>query len=294
MITNRQLFYSQSALRLTSKKAILDGRVIKINPALITLTDGKIKSHSPDELQARVYQQVKNLVESKIFTVHVDVNYPDYRGYPIDRPDINTDVFSPAFVGRLNDLVRSQGRFLNLHLLTDNPLQRLQEYDQLKLGAVCFQLDVISNERQLEKLVGYIIGRGACASPVIETVGSENLKPLPIDEVETLLEPVISRVGMLTFQAAGTAARSTQEAGAFGGQVLRDYVSRVKGIFGGTLQLQGGIKKDTIGDAVRLGAEFMVTGTEIFRNRDGQSPVQVIDQMLMEAAQAMQAFDGYR
>jgi len=29
-------------------------------------------------------------------------------------------------------------------------------------------------------------------------------------------------------------------------------------------------------------------------NRDGRSPVQVIDQMLMEAAQAMQAFDGYR
>ena len=104
-MTEAQAFYSQSTLGLTSKKAILDGRVIKINPALITLTDGKIESHSPDELQALVYQQVENLAKSKIFTVHVDVNYPDYGGYPMARPDINTDVFSPGFVGRLNDLV---------------------------------------------------------------------------------------------------------------------------------------------------------------------------------------------
>ena len=287
-MTDGQAFYSQSALQSTSKKALLDGQVIKINPALITLTDGKFESHSPDELQALVYGQVKDLAKSQIFTVHVDVNYPDYRGYPSDRPDINTEIFSPGFVGRLNELVRSQGRFLNLHLLTRNPLQRLREYERFELGAVCFQLDAMSNARQLEELVDYILGTGACASPVIETVGSENLKPLSIEEVERLLEPVISKVGMLTFQAAGTAARSTQEAGVFGGQVLSDYVCSARKILGGTLQFQGGIKKDTIADAVRMGAEFLVTGTEIFLNPQGLSPVQVIDQMLMEAAQAVQ------
>jgi pentose-5-phosphate-3-epimerase len=231
---------------------------------------------------------VKKLIEGKIFTVHVDDNYPDYHGYLSDKPDINTQVFSPAFVGSLNKSVRSGGRFLNLHLLTDNPLQRLREYDQFNLGAVCFQLDVISKARQLEKLVDTIVRTDACASPVVETVGSENLTPPSIGEVETLLEPVSSKVGMLTFQVAGTAARSSQKAGAFEGHVLRDYVSSARRIFGGTLQFQGGIKRDTIGDAVRLGAEFLVTGTEIFRNRDWHSPAQVIDQMAVHAARALQ------
>jgi pentose-5-phosphate-3-epimerase len=289
VITVRQAFYSQSALPLTSKKAVLDGRVIKINPALITLTDGKIKSIDPSDLQAWVYQQVKKLLQSKIFSVHVDVNYPDYRGYPIDKPDINTDAFSPAFVGTLNDLLRSQGKFLNLHLLTDHPLKRLQEYDQLQLGAVCFQLEVISNVQQLENLVNYINRRGACASPVIETVGSGNMIPKPINEVMGLLTPTLPKIGMLTFQGAGTASRSSQTAGMFARDVVGEYIETAQKTFRGTIQLQGGVTTATVGDAVLLGAEFLVCGTEIFHHPDGVSPSEVIDQMLQNASIALSA-----
>ena len=55
-------------------------------------------------------------------------------------------------------------------------------------------------------------------------------------------------------------------------------------LLGGTFQIQGGITTETIGDAMRLGAEFLVCGTQIFRNSQGLIPPQVVDRLLAEAA----------
>jgi hypothetical protein len=44
----------------------------------------------------------------------------------------------------------------------------------------------------------------------------------------------------------------------------------------------------TIGDAVRLGADFIVCGSEIFRNREGRSAEAVIDDLLLRAADALE------
>ena len=125
---------------------------------------------------------------------------------------------------------------------------------------------------------------GACASPVIETVGSRNLLPKSPEEILSLLKPVISEIGMLTFQASGTTSRSNVLSGMFNKEQVQPYINCVREIFNGTIQIQGGITTSTICEAVKLGAEFLVCGTQLFRNHDGLSAPEVVDQMLIEVS----------
>ncbi|MBI5961340.1 MAG: hypothetical protein HY866_21555, partial [Chloroflexi bacterium] len=101
-------------------------------------------------------------------------------------------------------------------------------------------------------------------------------------------EPHLPQIGMLTFQAAGTASRSTVAAGAFARDRAAAYIACLQPGFRGTIQVQGGITVETIGAAVQTGAEFLVAGTQIFRHRDGLTPPQVIQAMLHAAAEALQ------
>ena len=285
----RQQFYGQSALRSFTRQDILDGRVIKINPALITVTDGLISSTPPGVLQQRVEEQTHHLLAHGIRTFHVDLNFPDYSGFAQSKPDMNTAVFTPDFVEHLNRGVVSAGAFLNVHLLTDAPQQHLREYQHIKLGAICFQLDAVFEPRRLAALVEQIRTMGACPSPVIETVGSERLQPQAVGDVLKLLGPVLPHMGMLTFQAAGTASRSDRPAATLATGLVRPYIESLQREFAGTIQIQGGITTGTVGQAVGLGAEFLVCGTQLFRNPEGLTPDQVIRAMLQAAAETLGA-----
>ncbi len=286
--TQAQRFYGTPPVRPAERGDILGGRIVKINPALITITDGLVATTPPEILRRQVRRRVRELLEGgKVRTFHLDVNYEDYGGFGRRKPDINTTVFTPDFVAELSELARPRGAFVNLHLLTNFPERRLREFEGAGTGAVCFQAEVLENERQLEELVEQILGLGACASPVIETVGSENLGPRRGEEALEFLEPVLPRVGMLTLQAAETAARSNTPAGAFDGERVSSYLAAIGPGFGGSVQLQGGIGTETVAEAARLGADFLVSGTEIFRNRNGLRAPEVIDRMLEEAARGL-------
>jgi len=65
------------------------------------------------------------------------------------------------------------------------------------------------------------------------------LIPRPKEEVFTLLEPVLHEIGMLTFQAAGTASRPNVSAGTFDKEKVGSYVEYFKERFSGTIQIQG-------------------------------------------------------
>jgi pentose-5-phosphate-3-epimerase len=171
-------------------------------------------------------------------------------------------------------------------MLTDRPLEHLREYKQAAPGAVCFQLDAIDDHAQLVALIARIQGMGACPSPVIETVGTERRPALPPAVVRARLAPVLAEIGMLTFQAAATAARSSA-GGTLDVAAVRAYLAPLRARFAGTVQLQGGITTATIADAVRLGADFVVCGSELFRSPVSLAPGEVVDALLAEAAEIL-------
>ncbi len=87
---------------------------------------------------------------------------------------------------------------------------------------------------------------------------------------------------MLTFQSAPTAARSNQPNSVFGFEHVEAYLEPLQSDFTGSIQLQGGITTQTVVQAIQLGAEFLVLGTQIFRS-DCQ-PYEVIDTLLRQIA----------
>jgi pentose-5-phosphate-3-epimerase len=241
----------------------------------------------PQAIQKQIWEQVDDLLSYRIRTFHVDLNFDDYRGFGRERPPNNLAVFTPPFLERLNALIRSGGGFLNLHLLTDAPGHHLARLAPLTPGAVCFQLEAVTDPGTLEQLIQRITDLGACASPVIETVGSEHVRPLSPQQVRALLLPLAPRLGMLTLQAAGTASRSNRPTGVFAQEAVASYLRALPQAFKGTLQIQGGITTQTIGLAVQMGAEFLVCGTQLFRNPAGLSPRIVVDRLLLEAAKVL-------
>jgi pentose-5-phosphate-3-epimerase len=92
---------------------------------------------------------------------------------------------------------------------------------------------------------------------------------------------------MLTFQAAGTASRSNKTAGTFAKEQVTHYIDSIRPSFTGPIQIQGGITIATIREVGAQGAEFLVCETQIFHHKTGMTPLQVIDEMLREASQAL-------
>lgn len=278
-------YYSTSLRSACTREDVLAGRVIRISPALITITDGRMTTTPPDDLLDEVCDQVEALLDHGVSSFHVDINFDDYSGFGSSGPDQNAALFTPEFVSDLNQIVQARGGYITLHLLTDYPDVHLRDFDSIPLDAVCFQLDAIQDARQLATLIKHIHNIGACASPVIETVGTV-VTQSPI-AVRALLDPVLTEIDMLTFQAAGTATRSNLPAGAFARDQVAAYIDCLRPDFNGTIQIQGGITISTVGAAVELGADFLVAGTQLFRNKDGFAPSQVIDLMLQAAAKEL-------
>lgn len=285
--TKAQRFYEETSLDNFTREDVLGGNIVKINPALITITDGLIGKVEERELQDKVRENTLRLLNGKVRTFHADINFDDYKGFGARRPDMNYGVFTPAYLRRLNNEIRSLNGFLNTHLLTNSPLDKIHKYKDVGAGAICFQLDAIENSSQLEEVVENILKLGATASPVIETVGSEGLRVKPVEETVKRLSYINHKIGMLTFQAASTASRSDKPSGRFDKARIEECIKRVRRIFRGTIQIQGGITSDTVGEAVSVGAEFLVVGTQIFRNKDGLKPEQVVELLLKECDRAL-------
>ncbi|WP_026885432.1 hypothetical protein [Clostridium beijerinckii] len=288
MKNNREIFYGTSALRFYNKKDIINGKVIKINPALITILDKLDKSLDTNTIQEKVIEEVEILLNhGNIKTLHVDINFDDYSNFGSNGPSVNSHIFSISFLERLDALVRLHEAFLNIHLLTDYPKIHIKDIKHIKVGAVCFQLEVVKDYQELKEIINEIIEIGACVSPVIEVVGTDKFIPKTKKEILEFVLPFQDKIGMLTFQVEATGARSSNSSGMLNSKEIEEYINYFTRNFDGTIQIQGGITAETIRSAIKLGSEFLVCGTEIFNNKLGYSSVDVIENMLKEADKAL-------
>lgn len=288
MTNLREDFYHKSSLKFFSKEDIVRGTVIKINPALITILDNIDRFSPIAYAQQKVLCIVKDLIsEGNIHTLHIDINFDDYKHFGIHPPSANSHIFTPKFLEKLYDLSTPHDVLLNVHLLTNHIEQHLLEVKHLNLGAICFQLEVIKTQNELAKIIDLILSIGACVSPVIETVGSENFTPSTKETILQFLSPFLDKIGMLTFQLATTGVRSDQITNLPFTNNSIEYINFIGSHFSGTIQIQGGITTKTIGTAVKLGSEFFVCGTEIFNNKEDYSPQQVVRQLLANAHQTL-------
>ncbi|SHI86176.1 beta/alpha barrel domain-containing protein [Propionispora hippei] len=276
-------FYSPAVLPATAEYMAAD-RVVRLNPALITLLDGRIDAVPVTVLQQEVTEQVRHLFSRrKVMTFHCDINFPDYGGFGEPAPCSNQAVFTPDFLAGLAADIRCQGGYLNLHMLTDRPLERWREYQGVSPAAVCYQLDAVPDPVYHRQLLDSINEQGSCASPVIEIFGSDSRPARAPADTFSQVQPFLRELPMLTFQAEATAARSSFAAGGLASFAVKEYIAYYQERYNGAIQLQGGVKPGTIRDAAALGADFLVCGTAIFRSGTN-SPAEMVDRLLWELA----------
>ncbi|MBP2633352.1 MAG: hypothetical protein H6Q70_3980 [Firmicutes bacterium] len=288
MANLRESFYHKSALKNFSKENIAKGTVIKINPALITILDTIDPLENTAYVQQKVLNIAKDLIsKGNIHTLHIDINFDDYKHFGIHPPSVNSHIFTPEFLEKLYDLSTPHDVLLNVHLLTNHIEKHLLEIKHINLGAICFQLEVIKTQNELAKIIDLILSIGACVSPVIETVGSENFTPSNKESILQFLSPFFNKIGMLTFQLLATGARSSDITNQLFAKNSIEYIKFISRQFSGTIQIQGGITTKTIGTAINLGSEFFVCGTELFNNAEGYTPHEVVGQLLSNAHQAL-------
>ncbi len=288
MANFRETFYHKSSLKNFSKDDIVKGTVIKINPALITILDTIGKLENIAYTQQKILNIVKDLIRhGNIHTLHIDINFADYQHFGIHPPSINSHIFTPEFLEKLYELATPHSVLLNVHLLTNHIEEHLLAMKHIRLGAVCFQLEVINTHNKLAKIIDLISSIGACVSPVIETIGSENFNPPTKEDILQFLSPFFNKIGMLTFQLLATGARSSHITDQHFDKNSIEYINFIGKQFPGTIQIQGGITTKTIGTAINLGSEFFVCGTEIFNNKEGYSPHEVVGQLLAASHQAL-------
>lgn len=257
------------------------GSTITLNPALITLLDGRDTALPLALRQQRVMDSARALVKHGIRTLHVDVICGDYGGFDVPPPRTDA-IFSPTWVTELVWMAAEYEAFVNVHLLTDNIARQLGAYAHTGIGAVCFQLDAVSDRTALRALIDAIHAMDAAVSPVIETVGTSVRPAATPEQVAHWLQPVLTEIEMLTIQAATTAARSNQPGVHLDQNRIRSYLYPLRDGFGGTVQIQGGITTDTVCQAVQTGATFLVAGTQIFHSN--RTPEAMIDALLTKAA----------
>lgn len=288
MNSKRQSFYSKSSLKSFTEEDVLSGNIIKVNPALITILDKAHNNLSVDKIKEKVLEETEVLLnQGKVHTLHVDINFEDYSNFGNNGPAVNSHIFNIDFLEELSRLSESFQCFLNIHLLTNNPLNKIKEMKNIKLGAVCFQLEVIKDSENLSEIINEITATGACASPVIEVVGTEKFSPKSKEEILDFLLPYKEKIGMLTFQVESTGSRSNFSSGMLSSDEISEYIKFFRGNFQGAIQIQGGITLSTLKHAIKLGSEFLVCGTEIFNNKYGYSSKEVITKMLEEASKAL-------
>jgi hypothetical protein len=149
-------------------------RAVYINPALIAILDRRIATTSIEALQADVTSRVRELLDHRVRTFHIDVNFPDYAGFGLRAPFMNASVFTPAFVTALSAFARTRGALVDLHLLTGQPTARVRA----PAGGGVFQLDAAATRKN------WPTNRanprlGACAKPRRQERSAAILRPHP-------------------------------------------------------------------------------------------------------------------
>lgn len=274
--------------------AIQSGRVLRINPALITILE-HIPCIDTQNIRMQVLHQTENVLRSnKVQSVHVDINVADYQGFGQQKPILNYEIFDFSFLQELGQLLSTYSCGLNLHLLTADPCYWLEQYQGLTFDAICYQWEVIPSAAYHRALLQHIAAYDACPSPVLEMTRllpaaerGKTARGFARERAEALWRQLGCELppdSMLTFQVEATGSRSHAAVGGLYDDAIIAALAFFRDVFPGTLQVQGGITTATVKQAVKLGMDFAVCGTQIFGTCD-RNPAEIVERLLKNAAE---------
>lgn len=195
----------------------------------------------------RLGEELRALDDAGVELVHVDV---------MDGVFCPQTTVGPPVVRALPD------RFVvDVHLMVDEPLDKVAAYVDAGAGIVTFQLEATRHpHRVLQSLAGSDVVRGVALCPGTPLLAVEPL----LDELELLLVLAVNP-GFGGQSLVPTTARRLAEARELIGD--REVV----------LAVDGGITQQNVGEVAGFGPDLIVTGSAVF---DGVAPAENARAML--------------
>ncbi len=147
--------------------------------------------------------------------------------------------------------------FMEAHLMVENPLDLLHEYKEAGVRRIIFHYEAVSN---VEQAVRAVKGAGFEAGIAINP--------------ETSPSALFPFLGTLDLVLVMTVHPG------FGGQsFIQDSLRKIRELrkrFHGMIEVDGGINAETAGLCAEAGADVLVAGSFIFKNKEGLSPAEAV------------------
>jgi len=225
---------------------------------------------SARELRAHAPQLSVGVLSADLLRIGEELAVLDDAGIRLAHVDVMDGVFCPQttvgtpFVKALPD------RFVkDVHLMVDEPLEKVHVYVDAGAGILTFHLEATRHpHRVLQSLAGTGVVRGVALTPGTPVAAVEPL----LDELELLLLLAVNP--------------------GFGGQAfLPSTIRRVeqaKAIVAGSgivIAVDGGVTESNVGDVASLGVDLIVTGSAVY---GGAAPTETARAMLTAARDAGQ------
>ncbi|MFH1665443.1 MAG: ribulose-phosphate 3-epimerase [Candidatus Omnitrophota bacterium] len=186
---------------------------------------------------SRLGEEIHSIEKGGADWVHIDV---------MDGVFVPNITIGPQVIGSIRPVT---GLFFDVHLMIEDPVKYIDQFADAGSDLITFHMeacgspgDVVKKIRQKGKKAGVSIKPGTDVS---------------------VLWDILEKVNMVLIM--------TVEPG-FGGQSFMEEtlekVRAVRGRFGGSIEVDGGINADTAKKAVDAGTDVLVAGTSVFGEKD--------------------------
>ena len=180
-------------------------------------------------------QQLKLVEEAGADLIHIDV---------MDGHFVPNITLGPAVVASIRKVTQLP---FDVHLMIENPLQFAKSFLEAGADILTFHIEAIKDKSKIISLI----------KSYKKKVGVSLNPKTPLESLKGLLDKV-DMVLLMTVNPG------------FGGQTfMRGVLPKIRdlrAIFGGDIEVDGGIDFQTAGEAVQAGANILVAGTYVFKN----------------------------
>ncbi|KAL6944666.1 RIBULOSE-phosphate 3-epimerase [Hanseniaspora osmophila] len=168
----------------------------------------------------------------------------------------------------LRKKIPSSRCFFDCHMMIENPEKWVQKFADIGIDQFTFHYETTKNPKELIKLIKSCGLKAGCA-----------IKPGTDVEVLYELAPLLDMCLIMTVEPG------------FGGQkFMKDMMPKVEHLRNKfpnlNIQVDGGLGKETIGDAATAGANVIVAGTSVFK---AEKPSEVISYLRKEVDDNLEA-----
>jgi ribulose-phosphate 3-epimerase len=186
---------------------------------------------------SKLKAEIKRAEKAGADMIHVDV---------MDGHFVPNITIGPLVVRDMRKVTRLP---LDVHLMIENPAEHIDEFR--RAGS-----DIITIHAESEKNIGALLSK-------LKSSGVKTGVSLRPKSSINLIRKYLKRIDMVLIM--------TVEPG-FGGQkFMRKVMPKIRSlrkIYGGDIQVDGGINKATAREAIKAGANILVAGTACFRAKD--------------------------